>query len=123
MKLLLVEDSGRLLDALAHLLKKRGYIVDTAADGETGCSLATTNTYDVMVLDRMLPKMNGLDIIREVRKLNISTPVLLMTARDSAKDQADGMSAGADDYLIKPFSIDELLARLSSLLGRKLTPQ
>lgn len=123
MKLLLVEDSGRLLDALAHLLKKRGYSVDTAADGEEGCNLATTNTYDVMVLDRMLPKMNGLDIIREVRKLNITTPVLLMTARDSAKDQADGLAAGADDYLIKPFSIDELLARLSTLLGKRLTAQ
>ncbi|MBP2635257.1 MAG: mprA 3 [Firmicutes bacterium] len=116
MKLLLVEDSCRLLDALAHILKKHGYIVDTASDGEIGCDLATTNHYDVLVLDRMLPKKDGLSIIKEVRNRNITTPILLVSARDSTNDQSDGLSAGADDYLIKPFTTDELLARLRKLI-------
>ncbi len=122
MKLLLVEDSSRLLEALAHLLKKHGYIVDTALDGETGCHLATANNYDILVLDRMLPKKDGLAIIREVRKLKITTPILLLTARDSINDQMEGMNAGADDYLIKPFSTDELLTRLCALSSKLVNP-
>jgi DNA-binding response OmpR family regulator len=118
MKLLLVEDSCRLLDALAHVLTKYGYIVDTASDGETGCNLATTNNYDILVLDRMLPKKDGLSIIKEVRDRNITTPILLVSARDSTNDQSDGLAAGADDYLIKPFATDELLARLRELIHR-----
>ena len=115
MKLLLVEDSCRLLDALAHILKKHGYTVDTASDGETGCELATTNNYDILVLDRMLPKKDGLSIIKEVRKHNTTTPILLVSARDSTNDQSDGLAAGADDYLTKPFATDELLSRLRTL--------
>lgn len=122
MKLLLVEDSSRLLEALAHLLKKHGYIVDTALDGETGCNLATTNNYDILVLDRMLPKKDGLAIIREVRKLKITTPILLLTAKDSLNDQMEGMDAGADEYLIKPFSTDELLTRLCALASKQVAP-
>jgi DNA-binding response OmpR family regulator len=119
MKLLLVEDSCRLLDALAHILTKHGYIVDTAQDGETGYALATTNNYDIMVFDRMLPKKDGLEIIREVRKRNIATPILLLTARDSTSDQTDGRAAGANEYMIKPFSTAELLARLGKLAGKQ----
>ncbi|WP_094604854.1 Response regulator MprA [Sporomusa silvacetica DSM 10669] len=122
MRLLLVEDSGRLSEALAHILKKHGYIVETALDGETGFTLATTEAYDILVLDRMLPQRDGLDIVKTVRKLKIDTPILLLTAKDSTQDRIDGLDAGADDYLVKPFSTDELLARLRALARRQTKP-
>jgi len=122
MKLLLVEDSCRLSEALSHILKKHGYIVDTALDGEAGFNMATTTAYDILILDRMLPKRDGLDIVKEVRKLKIDTPILLLTAKDTTKDRIEGLDAGADDYLVKPFSTDELLARLRALARRQTKP-
>jgi len=122
MKLLLVEDSCRLSEALSHILKKHGYIVDTALDGEAGFNMATRAAYDILILDRMLPKRDGLDIVKEVRKLKIDTPILLLTAKDTTKDRIEGLDAGADDYLVKPFSTDELLARLRALARRQTKP-
>lgn len=119
MKVLLVEDEPRLNEALAYLLKQKGYAVDTALDGETGIELALTGLYDVIVLDRMLPKLDGLSIVKELRQLAIFTPVLFLTAKDAPHDRVEGLDAGADDYLIKPFSNEELLARLRALLRRK----
>ena len=119
MKLLLVEDEDRLIDALSHLLKKGGYAVDSALDGDTGIEMASTGIYDVVILDRMLPNLDGLSLLREFRKLGFDTPVLFLTAKDAAKDRVEGLDAGADDYLVKPFFADELLARLRALTRRK----
>lgn len=119
MKLLLVEDEKKLYEALAHLLKKNGYVVDIAADGDTGVEMAATGVYDVIVLDRMLPRRSGLSLLREVRSMGLNTPVLFLTAKDSPADRVEGLNAGADDYLPKPFFTDELLARLRALTRRK----
>jgi DNA-binding response OmpR family regulator len=119
MKLLLVEDDGKLLDALSHLLKEVGYVVDIAADGEKGLQLASLGGYDVIILDRMLPFFDGIFILKEIRNWGLDTPVLFLTAKDALKDKVEGLNAGADDYLVKPFFIDELLARLRALTRRK----
>ncbi len=119
MKLLLVEDETKLSDALAYILKKSGYIVDVALDGETGLNLALTGIHDVIILDRMLPVMDGITILKELRSQKLDTPVLFLTARDSPKDRVEGLDAGADDYLIKPFSTDEFLARIRALARRR----
>ena len=119
MKLLLVEDDAKLADALSHLLKKHGFIVDAAADGETGIEMACTGTYDLIVLDRMLPGKDGLALLREFRSLGYGTPVLILSARDAPEERAEGLNAGADDYLVKPFHTVELLARLQALARRR----
>lgn len=119
MKLLLVEDESKLSEALAHLFKKNGFVVDVAADGETGIELACTGLYDTIVLDRMLPKQDGLSLLKEFRSLGHDTPVIFLTAKDSPEDRAEGLNAGADDYLIKPFYTVELLARLNALTRRR----
>lgn len=119
MKLLLVEDDRKLNEALAHLLKESGYIVDTASDGVMGVELACTDVYDVIILDRMLPCLDGISVLKEIRGVGIGTPVLFLTARDSLEDKVEGLNAGADDYLVKPFFADELLARLRVLIRRK----
>jgi DNA-binding response OmpR family regulator len=119
MKLLLVEDEKRLLEALAHLLKKSGYAVDTAMDGETGFEMAVAGFYDVIILDRMLPVQDGITVLKTFRDQGFDTPVLLLTAKDSHQDRVEGLDAGADDYLVKPFNTDELLARLRALVRRQ----
>lgn len=119
MKLLLVEDERKLVEALAYLLKKNGYAVDTAADGETGIEMAATGTYDLLILDCMLPKRSGIDLLKEFRSLHFDTPVLFLTAKDTPKDRVAGLDAGADDYMVKPFSSEELLARIRALGRRK----
>ena len=119
MKLLLVDDEVRLVEALSHTLKKNGYVVDTAFDGLTGLELASCGIYDVIILDRMLPGCDGMSILKELRSQFINTPILFLTARDSAQDRVAGLDAGADDYLIKPFSTEELLARLRALSRRQ----
>ncbi len=119
MKLLLVDDEIKLLEALSHTLKKSGYVTDTAADGDTGLELAMSGIYDIIILDRMLPGRTGMDILREIRQHSINTPVLFLTARDSSEDRVTGLDAGADDYLVKPFSKEELLARLRALTRRQ----
>ena len=119
MKLLLVEDETRLTDALAHILKKNGYVVDTANDGEAGIDMASTGIYDIIILDLMLPQLDGLTLLKEYRNLGHEEPVLILTAKDSPENRTEGLDAGADDYLTKPFFTDELLARLRALTRRK----
>lgn len=119
MKLLLIEDEQRLVEALSYLLKKNGYATDIAMDGESGVEMALTGIYDVIILDRMLPKLDGISVLQEFRHRGFDTPVLFLTAKDALKDRIEGLDAGADDYLIKPFSSEELLARLRALARRK----
>lgn len=119
MKLLLVEDEKRLGEALAYILKKNGYLVDLVDEGETGAEMATTGVYDIIILDRMLPRLDGIEVLKEVRSKGYDTPVIFLTAKDAPKDRVEGLDAGADDYLIKPFSTEELLARLRALFRRK----
>jgi len=122
MRLLLVEDEPRLSEALTYILKKNNYGVDTAYDGETGQAMAETGVYNMIILDRMLPRKEGVALLKELRSQGIHTPVLLLTAKDSIQDRIEGLDAGADDYLVKPFSTEELLARLRAL-GRRQSGQ
>lgn len=119
MKLLLVEDEKQLSEALSQILINNKYSVDAVYDGENGLEYALTDIYDVIILDIMLPKLNGLEILRKLRKENISTPILLLTAKDSVDDKVAGLDLGADDYLPKPFDPKELLARLRAISRRK----
>lgn len=118
MRLLLVEDDKRLSEALAFILKKHNFLVDVAYDGISGQEIAQGGLYDLIILDRMLPQKEGVSVLRELRLNGVSTPVLLLTARDAVEDRVEGLNAGADDYLIKPFATEELLARIRSLLRR-----
>ncbi|KJR49434.1 Regulation of D-alanyl-lipoteichoic acid biosynthesis, DltR [Desulfosporosinus sp. I2] len=122
MRILLVEDEPRLSEALTYILKKNSYGVDTAYDGETGQAMAETGAYDLIILDRMLPRKEGVALLKELRNQGIHTPILLLTAKDSLQDRVEGLDAGADDYLVKPFSTEELLARLRAL-GRRPSGQ
>lgn len=118
MRILLIEDEERLADALSYMLKKNRYGVDLAYDGESGQALAETGVYDLIILDRMLPYKEGVAVLKDLRLKNITTPVLLLTAKDSITDRVEGLDAGADDYLIKPFAMEELLARIRALSRR-----
>ena len=118
LRILLVEDEHALSDALVQIFHKNKYIVDACYDGETGLDNALSDIYDIIVLDVMLPKMNGLDVLREIRRNKLKTPVLLLTAKDTVADKVSGLDVGADDYMTKPFSSDELLARIRSLYRR-----
>ncbi len=117
MRVLLVEDEIDLQESLAQALREDGYAVDTASNGEDGLYKATVWEYDVIILDWMLPKLNGLELLRRLRKEK-KTPVILLTARDTVTDRVTGLDEGADDYLIKPFSLHELLARVRSIIRR-----
>jgi len=118
--ILLVEDNRQIAEMVGEFLERRGYSVDYAADGVSGLHLAVSNSYDVVVLDLMLPGMDGLDVCRKLRRdAKKSTPVLMLTARDTLEDKLVGLEAGADDYLVKPFDLDELLARLRALIRRR----
>lgn len=119
MKLLVVEDEMQLADALSEILKRNMYSVDTAYDGISGLDNALTGVYDCIILDIMLPGMNGIDILRNIRNEKINTPVLLLTARSEVEDKINGLDCGADDYLTKPFVTGELLARVRALTRRK----
>ncbi len=119
MRLLLIEDSDRLRATLDMGLRREGFAVDLAPDGPTGLSYARNNPYDIIVLDLMLPGLDGLSILRELRSSGVPTHVLILTARDSVEDRVRGLEAGADDYLVKPFAFDELIARLRALVRRK----
>lgn len=118
MKLLLVEDEKQLSEALQQILIKNKYTVDAVYNGDEGLDYALTDVYDVIILDIMLPKLNGIEILKMTRKRKISTPVILLTAKGSVEDRILGLDSGADDYLPKPFSPDELLARLRALTRR-----
>ncbi|MCH3965831.1 MAG: response regulator transcription factor [Clostridium sp.] len=118
MRLLLIEDEIMLSDALAYILRKNNYNVDVANDGIEGQEMAETEIYDIIILDRMLPGKDGLDILKGLRKKGIEIPVIILTAMDSVENRVEGLDNGADDYLIKPFSKEELLARIRAL-GRR----
>ena len=117
MRLLVVEDELILLRSLVQALREEGYAVDEASDGKTGHFKATSWEYDAIVLDWMLPEMSGVELLRNLRKTK-ATPVLLLTARDSIQDRVFGLDQGADDYLVKPFELKELLARVRALIRR-----
>jgi DNA-binding response OmpR family regulator len=118
MRLLLAEDSRRLRESVARALRRSGYALDTAQDGGEALWLAEAHDYDVIVLDIMLPKLDGLSILRQLRRAKRASHVLLLTARDSVEDRVHGLQAGADDYLVKPFALEELLARVQALCRR-----
>lgn len=118
MRILLVEDEPRMANVIAKGLRESTYAVDVADDGDAGLYQASINDYDVIILDVLLPQRNGFDVCRELRKRGNSTPILMLTARAEIDDRLTGFDAGADDYLTKPFSFRELLARIRALLRR-----
>ncbi len=119
MKILIVEDEVRLCEALAEILKKHKYSVDTVHDGESGLDYGLTQIYDAIILDIMLPRMDGVEVLKQLRANHVATPVILLTARYMIGDKVGGLDAGADDYLTKPFEPDELLARIRAMTRRK----
>lgn len=119
MRILVVEDEKKVAGFIKKGLEEESYAIDVAYDGVEGEYMASTNDYDVIVLDIMLPKKNGFDVVKDLRAKNIKTPVLLLTARDSVEDKVKGLNSGADDYLNKPFAFEELLARVRALMRRK----
>jgi len=119
MKILVIEDSPRLLRSLGLGLRKLGHSVDMVANGREGWDYARLNDYDVLVLDLVLPEMDGLTILRKLRDMGKQTHVLILSARDQVEDRVRGLRLGADDYMVKPFSFDELTARLDTLLRRR----
>ncbi len=118
MRLLVVEDEAALADQLAAALRRTGYAVDIAHSGEEGCFLGETEPYDAVILDLGLPKLDGVAVLKRWRQSGLTMPVLVLTARDSWHDKVQGLDAGADDYLAKPFRQEELLARLRALIRR-----
>ncbi|MFH0828529.1 MAG: response regulator transcription factor [Candidatus Omnitrophota bacterium] len=120
MRILLVEDEERIASFVARGLKEAHYVVDTAEDGEKGLFMAEVNEYDLIILDILLPKKDGISICRELRGKGMGTPILMLSAKDSADDKVRGLNFGADDYLAKPFVFKELLARAQALLRRNI---
>lgn len=119
MRILVVEDELHLAEALTQILRKNNYTVDAVNDGESGLDNGLSGIYDVIILDIMLPKVDGITILKELRKEGISTPVILLTAKGEISDRVTGLDSGADDYLAKPFATEELLARIRALSRRK----
>ncbi|MEM6753251.1 MAG: two-component system response regulator RppA [Cyanobacteria bacterium P01_C01_bin.38] len=118
MRILIVDDETELTNPLTRLLNREGYSVDAAFDGTTGSELVKKGDYDLLILDWMLPGKTGLEICQQLRQQGITTPVLFLTAKDTLDDRVQGLDAGADDYLVKPFELRELLARVRALLRR-----
>lgn len=121
-KILLVEDEAGLILTLTDRLTAEGFTVKSAADGESGLTLACAESFDLIILDVMLPKKNGYDVCRDLRQKNITTPILMLTAKGETLDKVLGLKLGADDYLTKPFEVIELLARIEALLRRSPVP-
>jgi heavy metal response regulator len=119
MRILVVEDERRLCNIIKRGLLEEGYAVDAAYDGEDGEYLAETTPYDLVILDIMLPKKDGIEVCQELRLKKVNTPILMLTAKDTVEDRVKGLDAGADDYLVKPFAFNELLARVRALLRRE----
>ena len=119
MRILLVEDEKHLAEAIAQILKKQNYTVDMVHDGDSGYDYGISDIYDLIILDIMLPKMNGLEVLKAWRKEGLATPVLLLTAKSEISDRVKGLDTGADDYLPKPFATEELMARIRALSRRK----
>ncbi len=118
MKILVIEDELKLANALSRGLKQENYAVDVANNGNIGLSMALHDEYDLMIIDRMLPGKEGLEIVKEVREKDIKTPIIILTAKGQIRNRVEGLDAGADDYMVKPFSFEELLARIRALLRR-----
>jgi DNA-binding response OmpR family regulator len=118
MRVLVIEDEQKINRTVCQALREEAYAVDAAFDGEQGEEMALVNTYDLIVLDLMLPKKNGLALCKGLREQGVVTPILMLTARDSLEDRVEGLDSGADDYVVKPFFMDELLARVRALLRR-----
>ncbi|MDL2276496.1 response regulator transcription factor [Breznakia sp. OttesenSCG-928-G09] len=119
MRILIIEDEKKLAESLAQILKKNGYLVDIAIDGESGENSALSDIHDLILLDIMLPKKDGISILKSIRTHNIETPVILLTAKGDLEDRVHGLDSGADDYLPKPFATSELLARIRANLRRR----
>ncbi len=119
MRVLIIEDEHKIAHALKKALQQETYAVDVSYDGDDGYAMVTTEPYDLAIIDWMIPgKYDGVEIVKEMRKEKIHTPVLLLSAKSTIKDRAAGLDAGADDYLVKPFALEELLARVRALLRR-----
>jgi DNA-binding response OmpR family regulator len=119
MRILLLEDEEKIAKAIARGLSQERYAVDMEFDADAGLGAALSESYDLMIIDRMLPgSMEGLEVIKKIRENDIKTPIIILTARGQIRDRVDGLNIGADDYLVKPFSFDELLARIRALLRR-----
>lgn len=124
MRILVVEDEHKIANAVKQGLEQEHYAVDIEYDGDSGLGSALHEAYDVMIIDRMLPgSVQGLDICRKVREAGIHTPIILLTAKDQIRDRVEGLNSGADDYMIKPFSFEELLARVHALMRRPTEAQ
>ena len=119
MRILIVEDEAQLSEALGAILEKNNYIVDRVFDGESGLDYILSDIYDGVILDIMLPKLNGIEVLKKARKERISTPIILLTAKGEVEDRIIGLDCGADDYLPKPFYVEELMARIRALTRRK----
>ena len=119
MNILIVEDETALAEAVEHILRKAGHSADRVADGQSALDYIRVGTYDLILLDIMLPKLDGLSVLRQMRSEGVQTPVLMLTARTTVPDKVAGLNAGADDYLTKPFDPEELLARVGAMTRRK----
>ncbi len=119
MNILVIEDEKRLADSICEIVRAQKYSCDAVYDGEDGLAYGESGIYDVIVLDIMLPKMNGFDVLKALRAKRINTPIILLTARDDISDKVKGLDYGADDYMTKPFSNDELLARIRAISRRR----
>jgi len=119
MRVLVIEDEKKIADFVKRGLKEEGYAVDVAYDGEQGLFLATTNDYDLILLDLMLPKIDGMAVCRAIKEKKAAAPVIMLTAKDTVHDKVAGLDAGADDYITKPFAFEELLARVRAILRKK----
>lgn len=118
MKILIIEDEHKIANSIKKGLMQEGYIADTAYEGEQGLDLGLTSEYDLIILDLMLPKLDGVTICKNLRKADIHTPILMLTAKGEIGDRVNGLDSGADDYLVKPFAFEELLARIKALIRR-----
>lgn len=124
MRILIIEDEHKIAQALKKALQQENYAVDVSFDGDDGYAMATTEPYDLAIIDRMIPgEYDGIGIIKAMREMKIHTPVLILTAKGTIADRTTGLDAGADDYLVKPFALDELLARVRALLRRPVEVQ
>ncbi len=119
MRILIVEDERKIAKLIKRGLKEEGYASDIASDGEEGLFLATTNQYDVIILDIMLPKIDGIVLCQRLRDKKITAPIIMVTAKDDVSDKVKGLDSGADDYITKPFAFEELLARIRALLRKR----